>query len=67
MLVGITDTFDKLMTIDDNKPNSYDCFDFIDETYECFRVYYDEFAELDKVALYEKGGVCDSEPDTDDD
>jgi hypothetical protein len=30
-------------------------------------VYYDEFAELDKVTLYEKGGVCDSEPDTDDD
>ncbi len=51
MLVGITDTFDKLMTIDDNEPNSYDCFDFIDETYECFRVYHDKFAELNKVTL----------------
>ena len=67
MLVGITDSFDKSMSIDDNEPNSYDCFDFNEETYECFRVYYDEFAEHDKVTLYEKGGVCDSEADTDDD
>ena len=61
MLVGITDMFDKLMSIDDNEPNSYDCFHFIDETYECFRTYYDKFAEHNKVTLYKKGGVCDRE------
>ncbi len=59
MLVGITDMFDKSMSIDDNDPNSYDCFDFVEETYECFCMYYDEFVEHDKVTLYEKGGVCE--------
>jgi hypothetical protein len=62
MIVAITGNYDYTFDIKENDGDSYDCSDFSDETYECFRVYYDEI----NVSLYKKGGVCDSEADTDD-
>jgi len=60
-LVAVTKEFDKSLSFEDNDLMHYDVWDFCGETYDCFRVYYDEYADDDGVNVYEKGGVCDSE------
>ncbi|KAL3777223.1 hypothetical protein ACHAW5_007656 [Stephanodiscus triporus] len=43
-LVAVTKEFDKSLSFEDNDLMHYDVWDFCGETYDCFRVYYDEYA-----------------------
>ncbi len=61
MIVGMKPEFDKTIDIEDNDSDTDDVWDFTLDMYDCFCVYCDEFAEIDNVTLYEKGGVCNSE------
>ncbi len=58
------------MPLDDNDEAHYDFWDFCHETYDCFRTYYDLYAKEDEVndnvKVFEKGGLCDSDFDEDD-
>jgi hypothetical protein len=60
-MVGVAKEFNTTISIEDNSLKHYDVWDFCSDTYDCFRVYYDEFACEGWVMLYEKGGVCESE------
>ena len=64
-IVGVTKNYDTNLSIDQNDVNQYDAWEFCSDTYDCFRVYYDENAEEERVTVYEKGGVCDSEDEED--
>jgi hypothetical protein len=64
-IVGVTKDFDTNLSIEENEVNHYDVWEFCSDTYDCFRVYYDENAEEERVTVYEKGGVCDSEDEED--
>ena len=66
-LVAVTKEFDTNLSFEDNDVMHYDVWEFCADTYDCFRVYYDEYADEDGVIVYEKGGVCDSEEDDDQD
>ncbi len=61
MIVSVILEFDVTMNIKDKDSDKYDTLDFNLDTYDCFHVYYDKFAEIDSVTLYKKGGVCNSE------
>jgi hypothetical protein len=61
MIVGMKPEFDVTMDIEDNGSDTYNVWDYNADTYNCFCVYYDEFAEIDNVTVYKKGGVCNSE------
>ena len=61
MLVGVTPEFDTNLSPNDNDGHTYDLWDFCEETYLCFSAYYSEFAKDDRVDIYHKDGICDSE------
>ncbi len=48
------------MSVDNNDEEHYDFWEFCLKTYNCFRAYYDRYAQEDSVMVFEKGGVCDS-------
>jgi len=64
-LVAVTEEYDKNLSLEDNDVMHYDVWEFCADTYDCFRVYYNEYADEDGVTVYEKGGVCDSEDEED--
>ena len=64
-LVAVTEEYDKNLSLEDNDVMNYDVWEFCADTYDCFRVYYNEYADEDGVTVYEKGGVCDSEDEED--
>ena len=67
MLVCVLGDFDETLEFDDEaNEGKFDLWDFCPATYDCFRMYYDEFGDQDRVTLYEKSGQCDSEEEEDD-
>lgn len=59
-MVGVTKEFNTMISIEENDLQHYDVRELCSDTYDCFHVYYDEFAQEDGVLVYKKGGVCDS-------
>ena len=67
MLVCVLDDFNETLEVEDEANEcKFDLWDFYPATYDCFRMYYDEFGDQDCVTLYEKGGQCDSKEEEDD-
>ena len=64
-LVAVTEEYDKNLLLEDNDVMHYDVWEFCADTCDCFRVYYNEYADKDGVTVYEKSGVCDSEDEED--
>ncbi len=54
MIVGVKLEFDITMDIEDNDSDTYKVWDYNADTYNCFRVHYDEFAEIDNVTVTRK-------------
>jgi hypothetical protein len=55
------------MHLDDNDDGHYNLWDFCPEPYDCFHAYYDLYPDEDNVLVYEKGGVCDSDIEEEED
>ena len=51
MIIGFTDDNDMTLDVDDNDADMYECWDFEEDTYECFHIYYNEFAEINNVTI----------------
>jgi hypothetical protein len=60
-IVVVTIEFDTTIHVDKNDDAHHDFWGFCQDTYDCFRAYYDLYANEDHVMVYEKGGVCDRE------
>ena len=56
-IVVILKEFDTIKSLDNNDEAHYDSWNLFPETYNCFRAYYDLYAEEDNVKVFEKGGV----------
>ncbi len=65
-IVAVLKEFDTTKSLNDNDEAHYDSWKLCPETYNCFRAYYDLYAEEDNVKVFEKGGVCDSNFDEED-
>jgi hypothetical protein len=59
-IVAVMIEFDTTMSLDNSDEAHYDFWDFCPDAYDCFRAYYDLYDEKDNVLVYEKGGVCNS-------
>jgi hypothetical protein len=67
MIIGVNSDFNTSLEVDENDADTFNCWDFNEDTYDCIRVYYNESSERENVKLYNKGGVCDSDVEDVDD
>ncbi len=55
MIIGVNLDFNTSLEVDENDADTFDCWDFIEDTYDCIHVYYNECSEQENVKLYNKG------------
>ena len=53
-LVAVTKEFDMNLSFEENDVMHYDVWEFCADTYDCFRVYYNEYADEDGVTVYRR-------------